>query len=175
MTMSQSSQIVSRCFLTVRRAAQREASCLFLKASASNQCSHSRRGLYTQTQSPRAQPAPNNTANAAASEKVVKAVTEPLPDLSSDTDSTRIDWSKSFHGLSSEAFPKEAADILLKELNPEWIEIKPDGIIYLPEIHYRRILNRAFGPGGWGLAPRGEAIVTDKAVTREYALVANGR
>jgi len=34
------------------------------------------------------------------------------------------------------------------------IEMKPDGMIYLPEIKYRRILNRAFGPGGWGLAPR---------------------
>ena len=55
------------------------------------------------------------------------------------------------------------------------IEIKPDGIIYLPEIKYRRILNRAFGPGAWGLAPRGETIVTSKAVTREYALVVEGR
>ena len=55
-----------------------------------------------------------------------------------------------------------------------------DGIIYLPEIKYRRILNRAFGPGGWGLAPRGETIVTEKPdkgglVTREYALVCHGR
>jgi hypothetical protein len=55
------------------------------------------------------------------------------------------------------------------------VEIKPDGILYLPEIKYRRILNRAFGPGGWGLAPRGESMVTLKAVTREYALVAHGR
>jgi fructose-1,6-bisphosphatase/inositol monophosphatase family enzyme len=55
------------------------------------------------------------------------------------------------------------------------VEVKPDGIIYLPEIKYRRILNKAFGPGGWGLAPRGETIVTSKSVTREYALVAHGR
>ena len=55
------------------------------------------------------------------------------------------------------------------------IEVKPDGIVYLPEIKYRRILNKAFGPGAWGLAPRGETIVTAKAVTREYALVALGR
>ena len=60
-------------------------------------------------------------------------------------------------------------------MDPADVEIKPDGIIYLPEIKYRRILNRAFGPGGWGLAPRGETIVTAKAVTREYALVALGR
>ena len=48
-------------------------------------------------------------------------------------------------------------------------------MIYLPEIKYRRILNRAFGPGAWGLAPRGETIVTAKMVTREYALLARGR
>lgn len=97
-----------------------------------------------------------------------------LPELQED-DPANIDWSKSFHGLSIEPFAKDAADILLAPIDPEDIEVKPDGIIYLPEIKYRRILNRAFGPGGWGLAPRGEAIVTDKAVTREYALLAHGR
>ena len=92
-----------------------------------------------------------------------------------EDDPSQVDWTSSFHGLSVEPFPKEAADILLKPLNPEDVEIKPDGIIYLPEIKYRRILNQAFGPGGWGLAPRGESIVTGKAVTREYALLAHGR
>ena len=87
----------------------------------------------------------------------------------------KIDWTRSFHGLSAEPFPKEAADILLAETNPEEVEVKPDGIVYLPEIKYRRILNRAFGPGAWGLVPRGESIVTPKTVTREYALVCNGR
>lgn len=87
----------------------------------------------------------------------------------------KIDWTRSFHGLSAEPFPKEAANILLAEMDPEEIEIKPDGIAYLPEIKYRRILNRAFGPGGWGLVPRGESIVTPKTVTREYALVCHGR
>ena len=32
------------------------------------------------------------------------------------------------------------------------------GLVYLPEIKYRRILNRAFGPGGWALMPRGETL-----------------
>ncbi len=50
-----------------------------------------------------------------------------------------------------------------------------DGLIYLPEIKYRRILNRAFGPGGWGLAPRGETNVSQKVVSREYALICLGR
>jgi len=92
-----------------------------------------------------------------------------------EEDPSRVDWTKSFHGLSAEPFSKEAADILLAPIDPNDIEIKPDGIVYLPEIKYRRILNKAFGPGGWGLAPRGETIVTDKSVTREYALLAHGR
>ncbi|KAL8975738.1 MAG: hypothetical protein Q9197_000002 [Variospora fuerteventurae] len=92
-----------------------------------------------------------------------------------DENSRQVDWARSFHGLSTEAFSKEAANALLAPLKPEDIEVKPDGIVYLPEIKYRRILNKAFGPGAWGLAPRGETIVTAKAVTREYALVALGR
>ena len=92
-----------------------------------------------------------------------------------DEGARQVDWTRSFHGLSTEAFSSEAAKALLAPIEPDEIEVKPDGIIYLPEIKYRRILNQAFGPGGWGLAPRGETIVTAKAVTREYALVALGR
>lgn len=53
--------------------------------------------------------------------------------------------------------------------------ISIDGLIYLPEIKYRRVLNKAFGPGGWGLAPRSETNVGPKIVSREYALVCQGR
>ena len=77
--------------------------------------------------------------------------------------------------MSVEPFPKDARDVLLAPLDPAEVEVKPDGILYLPEIKYRRILNKAFGPGAWGLAPRGETIVTAKAVTREYGLVVLGR
>ena len=107
----------------------------------------------------------------------IKDMTQGLADepLILDEGSRQVDWTRSFHGLSSQAFCKEAADILLAPIPFDDVEVKPDGIIYLPEIKYRRILNKAFGPGGWGLAPRGETIVTSKSVTREYALVANGR
>ncbi|EMC92757.1 hypothetical protein BAUCODRAFT_151165 [Baudoinia panamericana UAMH 10762] len=87
----------------------------------------------------------------------------------------QVDWTRSYHGLSSAPFTDSQAAILQQEIQPDDIEIKPDGIIYLPEIKYRRILNKAFGPGGWGLAPRGETIVTGKVVTREYGLVCGGR
>lgn len=87
----------------------------------------------------------------------------------------QVDWTRSFHGLSATPFSPEQAAILQQELAFDDIEVKPDGIVYLPEIKYRRILNKAFGPGGWGLAPRGETIVTGKMVTREYGLVCGGR
>lgn len=37
----------------------------------------------------------------------------------------KIDWSKSFHGLSVEPFSKETADVLLAPLDPEDVEVKP--------------------------------------------------
>lgn len=86
-----------------------------------------------------------------------------------------IDWSDSFHGLGQASFSKEINDILLAPIEDENIEIKPDGLLYLPEIKYRRILNKAFGPGGWGLAPRTETYITPKQVSREYALICQGR
>jgi len=36
-------------------------------------------------------------------------------------------------------------------------------------------LNAAFGPGGWGLAPRGETHVDKRIVSREWGLVCLGR
>ncbi|QDS75458.1 hypothetical protein FKW77_004173 [Venturia effusa] len=94
---------------------------------------------------------------------------------SQDSNGEPVDWSRSFHGLSTTPFSKEAAEVLMAPIDQDDVEIKPDGILYLPEIKYRRILNRAFGPGGWGMAPRGETIVTPKSVTREYGLVVHGR
>ncbi|KAI2636669.1 mitochondrial genome maintenance MGM101 [Xylaria nigripes] len=128
-----------------------------------------------------------------ASRKPIPAVSgEPLPDapLSSKSNTNtgygdtlsdnsandgQINWTNSFHGLGTSSFAPETAALLQAPVNPGDVEVKPDGIIYLPEIKYRRILNAAFGPGGWGLAPRGELMVQERLVTREYALVVHGR
>ncbi|QSZ30124.1 hypothetical protein DSL72_004644 [Monilinia vaccinii-corymbosi] len=120
---------------------------------------------------------PKEPENAIGDQSPIKDMTTGLADepLLLDEGERQIDWSKSFHGLSAQPFSKEAAEILLAPIPADDVEVKPDGILYLPEIKYRRILNRAFGPGGWGLAPRGETIVTQKSITREYALVAHGR
>ncbi|KAI9793050.1 MAG: hypothetical protein M1816_000948 [Peltula sp. TS41687] len=129
------------------------------------------------TATPRPSTASPAPADSTSPDSATQSLSDGLNDSPFTVDETgqQVDWARSFHGLSAQPFAKEAADVLLKPIPLEDIEIKPDGILYLPEIKYRRILNRAFGPGGWGLAPRGETIVTDKSVTREYALVAHGR
>ncbi|KAJ9128143.1 hypothetical protein QFC24_000435 [Naganishia onofrii] len=86
-----------------------------------------------------------------------------------------ISWETSFHGLSAKPYEREVAQILMRPLGVKDIEIKPDGLLYLPEIKYRRTLNEAFGPGGWGLAPRGETTITERLVSREWGLVCLGR
>ncbi|KAF8165716.1 mitochondrial genome maintenance MGM101-domain-containing protein [Crassisporium funariophilum] len=96
-----------------------------------------------------------------------------LPDATGSDGTT--DWSKSYSGLSASPFSKEIAEVLMAPIDPLDVEVKPDGLLYLPEIKYRRILNRAFGPGGWGLAPRSETNVGPRIVSREYALVCLGR
>ncbi|KIM48736.1 hypothetical protein M413DRAFT_437913 [Hebeloma cylindrosporum] len=96
-----------------------------------------------------------------------------LPDVKAIDGST--DWSRSYSGLSTKPFSAEISAVLQAPIDEMDVEMKPDGLIYLPEIKYRRILNKAFGPGGWGLAPRTETNVGPKIVSREYALVCLGR
>ncbi|EGF83138.1 hypothetical protein BATDEDRAFT_8853, partial [Batrachochytrium dendrobatidis JAM81] len=85
------------------------------------------------------------------------------------------DLSRSFKGVSHEPFPEEVSKVLNESINLSDIEVKPDGMLYIPEIKYRRILNKAFGPGGWGLVPRGPHTVNNKNISREYALFCLGR
>jgi hypothetical protein len=91
------------------------------------------------------------------------------------TDIPVVDWSASFHGIASRPVTARQFAALMKPLDIDDIEVKPDGIIYLPEIRYRRRLNEAFGPMGWGLIPKGDAVVGNSVVTREYALIVDGR
>ena len=42
-----------------------------------------------------------------------------------------------FEGISAQPFPKEVAERLMQRIPASDIEIRPDGLIYLPEIKYR--------------------------------------
>lgn len=60
-----------------------------------------------------------------------------------------------FSGMAIEPFPDEVRKVLAEPVDPDAVELKPDGIVFAPGVWYRRQLTRAFGPGGWGLAMRG--------------------
>lgn len=98
----------------------------------------------------------------------------PARETPSDGYPVDIDWTTSYHGLGTSPVTPAQFAILSKSISATDIEVKPDGILYLPEIKYRRKLNEAFGPMGWGIAPRGEVVVGKDIVTREYALIING-
>ncbi|KAJ1921357.1 hypothetical protein H4219_000674 [Mycoemilia scoparia] len=100
--------------------------------------------------------------------------TEPIV-MSEDDFKPTSEWMTSFSGVGSKAFDQRIIDILMAPIDEKDVEIKPDGLIYLPEIKYRRILNRSFGPGAWGLVPRGPHSVTGRTLSREYALFCLGR
>lgn len=79
-----------------------------------------------------------------------------------------------YTGIAAEPFTKEQAETLMERIPDEDIEIRPDGLIYLPEIRYRRVLNRTFGPGAWALLPR-SIDVRDGMLYYRGALFVHGR
>lgn len=80
-----------------------------------------------------------------------------------------------FDGMATEALPEAARKVLAEPVPPEAVEIKPDGIVFMPGVYYRRQLTRAFGAGGWALAPRGPARVMGDVVVYPGALYCLGR
>jgi hypothetical protein len=81
----------------------------------------------------------------------------------------------SFVSVASEPFSTEIGQILAEPINPDDVEIKPDGVCYLPEIKYRKTLLRAFGPGGFCMVPKGPHSLNGTVLSREYALLCHGR
>lgn len=64
----------------------------------------------------------------------------PFAELSEQTngfDNTATDWSKSYHGLSQQPFPKEVADVLLAPIDENDVEIKPGVLIFYYSIDRR--------------------------------------
>jgi hypothetical protein len=56
-----------------------------------------------------------------------------------------------YQGASQLQLTRQQMEILSQDVNPEDVEIRPDGIVYLPQVYYRKVLNQAFGPGAWAL------------------------
>lgn len=113
--------------------------------------------------------------NGASSSPSASGTSSGGSNASMPTSNNSEEWGTSFAGLGERSFSRESIDVLMAPVNEADVEIKPDGLIYLPEIKYRRILNKAFGPGGWGMAPRSETNVGQGIVSREWVLICQGR
>jgi hypothetical protein len=119
---------------------------------------------------------------------------EPVDDRDADlmlSRPTHLQSPENFAGISAYPFPEKAQQILAaNQIVPDdYIEIRPDdGNIYMSHIHYRRILNEAFGYGGWAVRPVSDFNVerhpkTDRngkdfehvVLYREYQLFVHGR
>lgn len=85
-----------------------------------------------------------------AEDVVNDLITSPAPIDERQSPSVVID---PYTGIASAPFSPEAIKVLMTDVSDDDVEIRPDGLIYLPEIKYRRILNHAFGPGAWSLLP----------------------
>lgn len=84
-----------------------------------------------------------------------------------------------------QGFEISVAKVLTQKVDESQVVIQRSGTIELPVDYYQKVLNSAFGHGGWTLVPVGEIIELDleesssqfKVVqlVREYALYCNGR
>uniref|UniRef100_A0A6H1ZHH3 Uncharacterized protein n=1 Tax=viral metagenome TaxID=1070528 RepID=A0A6H1ZHH3_9ZZZZ len=69
---------------------------------------------------------------------------------------------------------EEEKEILFAPVNEEAIEIRPDGIIYLPWVEYAKRLSRAFG-FEWALLPDGKPLMVNNKVMWPFFLIVRGQ
>jgi hypothetical protein len=69
----------------------------------------------------------------------------------------------------------EQDKILGAPIDPEYVEIRPDGIVYLPWVHWARTYNAAFGRGAWALVPLSKPIIQDHVLCLHYAMYVQGK
>lgn len=75
-----------------------------------------------------------------------------------------------FFGVSAAPFPQQVQAVLQKyqTVEDEWLDIKPNGQIYLSHMRARTIFNEAFGFGGWGLVPVGDEFKVERQQKEKF-------
>lgn len=83
-----------------------------------------------------------------------------------------VNYTIDFSKIGTIELDERAAAVLDEPLDPEEVQIRPDGLVYLPWTFYAKRLNRAFGRLSWGLVPNG--LPMSKDVGYDNVLVAWG-
>lgn len=77
--------------------------------------------------------------------------------VQSNTLATSLDLTK----VGTTVLDEKAESVLAEPLNEKDVQIRPDGLVYLPWTWYADRLNRAFGRLGWGLVPQSGPMTKD--------------
>lgn len=77
-------------------------------------------------------------------------------------------------GLGEAPFSPDQAKVILAPVDPRLVLQREDGLLYVPAVEFRRRLHAAFGPGAWGLQPRGSGVMRG-VVWWKGALIVLGR
>lgn len=81
---------------------------------------------------------------------------------------------RNFQGISEAPYPQETQDVLNGSIDADKVQIKPDGILYYPQVEYRKLLRKAFGGGGWAIR-RLDITMKDNVVMFDGELWTLGR
>jgi hypothetical protein len=81
---------------------------------------------------------------------------------------------ENYTGASLLRLEEEESDRLAAPFPDEALDVKPTGEVFVSQVHYRRRLNRVFGPGQWALVPRGKWTQDGPTMMREYVLYVRG-
>lgn len=84
-------------------------------------------------------------------------------------------YDRGFERVAEAPFAAEARAILREPIDPRQVEVRPDGIVYLPWVWYADRLNRAFGAGAWAIVPRDKPQRLGDTVVYNGALYVLGR
>jgi hypothetical protein len=79
-----------------------------------------------------------------------------------------------YHKVSEIELSPAQIEKLLAPIDDNDVEIRPDGILYFPEIKYRKTLNRSIGPGKWALVPRNISIMENNSDRNMSIIAYNG-
>lgn len=80
-----------------------------------------------------------------------------------------------YYGAGQLGLSREQQIALMQPVDPQWVDIRPDGLLYLPQIHYRRLLNGVVGAGNWAMIPQTKPLVQDSRMVLHYHLYINGK
>lgn len=114
---------------------------------------------------PAPSPGPVDTAGPEQPDRTIAVQSGTAPEVPS------LAW---WQGAGELQLSREQQSILWQKVDPEAVQIRPDGIVYLPWAKVWRVLLEAFSPYVPSLVPLGKPLVQDRTVCHHVAMVVAG-